>query len=426
MTSRLFLASAFCAGLVAASGAASAQAPAPPPLPVENVTVTATKLREMVEQFVKSSVVSTHVTGKIARWEKGICPVTTGQTPALTNMVTAQVKAVAAAVGARVNADASCTPNIEIVFTTTPQSLLDTIQRDDPDFLGYAMTGSAQEVLAKATRPVQAWYETETVDLNGMARADSAKRLGAGVTMSNFSAIAMPSSTANRAPIDLPYATYARVTGNHIDDGTHSAFHHIVIIVDSTKLAGQKLGPLADYIAMLALTQLSSLDTCQQLASITNNFAADCERKADGLTEIDAAYLRGLYGMDANKSLLFQKSDIADKMAIALANSPAHAPAQTSCVAPDRPASVDGANITLDQLKTSIGAARQFMALSDAYQDCLGKEMDAWKAAHDKPSDKAIADRDLELAASNQKMKENVGAAVNTAIAAYKKAHSGP
>lgn len=106
----------------------------------------------------------------------------------------------------------------------------------------------------------------------------------------------------------------------------------------------------------------------------------------------------------------------------------APAVAQTRCAAPDQPASVDGTTITLDQLKSSISAAKQFMTSSDAYQACLGKEIDDQKAAAtpDKPFDKAIANRNLALAASNQKTKENVGASVNAAIAAYKKAHPTP
>jgi hypothetical protein len=62
---------------------------------------------------------------------------------------------------------------------------------------------------------------------------------------------------------------------------------------------------------------------------------------------------------------------------------------------------------------------------SDTYQACLGKDIDDQKAAAtpDKPFDKAIATRDTELAATNQKMKEDVGASVNAAIATYKKAH---
>ena len=101
------------------------------------------------------------------------------------------------------------------------------------------------------------------------------------------------------------------------------------------------------------------------------------------------------------------------------------ASAQTSCVAPDQPATVDGATVTLDDLKAAIGATKQFMASSDAYQACLGKEIDTQKAAatSDKPFDKTIATRNLALADTNQKMKESAGASVNAAIVAYKKAH---
>src|ERR1700744_6427661 len=121
-------------------------------------------------------------------------------------------------------------------------------------------------------------------------------------------------------------------------------------------------------------------------------------------------------------------------MAVTLANGPAYelvasrASAETRCAAPQPPAAIDGANATLDQLKTSIGAAKEFMAQSDAYQDCLGKEIDAQKApaGGGKPLDKAVADRDLGLVAANQKMKEDVGASVNAGVAAYKKARPGP
>jgi hypothetical protein len=63
---------------------------------------------------------------------------------------------------------------------------------------------------------------------------------------------------------------------------------------------------------VLALTQLNSLDTCQQLPSIVNMMAAGCDQKVDGITATDLAYLRGLYKMDADKSLLFQQNNIAD------------------------------------------------------------------------------------------------------------------
>ena len=72
-----------------------------------------------------------------------------------------------------------------------------------------------------------------------------------------------------------------------------SAFNHIVIVADLNKVKGNEIGALADYIALLALTQLNSPDVCQELPSIVNMFAPGCERKTAALGEGDLAYLRG-------------------------------------------------------------------------------------------------------------------------------------
>ena len=138
-----------------------------------SMTVTGPKSREVVENFVASFAAPTRLTGKIARWENGVCPLTVGQPPAVTEFVTQRVKDVAAMVGAPVNAMQSCTPNIEIVFTTTPQALLDNVRKHETDYLGYAESSAQREKLATVTRPVQAWYTTQTKDLQGMSRIDS-------------------------------------------------------------------------------------------------------------------------------------------------------------------------------------------------------------------------------------------------------------
>jgi hypothetical protein len=297
--------------------AASAQTPA---APTENVTVTGAKSREALENFAKAFITTTKRTGKIARWERGVCPLVMGQKPDVIGFITQRVKAVAEAVGAPVNSEPACTPNIEIIFTTTPQALMDSTRKNNPDYLGYATTSDQRDRLATVIRPIQAWYLTETVDLDGVPRIDSGRMQGSGIAMSNFSPITMPSTgPGNRDPIYMPDATYARVTGNHINDGARSNFHHILIVVDSTRLAGQKLIPLADYITMLALTQLNVLDTCQQLPSIVNLLATNCDHGIDGITANDLAYLHALYTMGSDKSGVFQKDDIADAMVDRLA-----------------------------------------------------------------------------------------------------------
>jgi hypothetical protein len=271
---------------------ASAETAAPP----ESVTVTATQLREIFHKFEDAFVAPTSIGGKIARWERRICPLVVGQNPSYTRFITQRVKYVAMAVGARVNKEESCKPNIEIVFTSTPQALLDNVHEKEPVYLGYADSSAQLTKLATVTRPVQAWYTTETEDWGGRRQVDS-------VLM-----------TASDGTFIFDAPTYAS-SGGHVGNGMRSGFNHILIVIDSTKLAGQKIVPLADYISMLALAQINSLDACQELPSVVGMLAAGCAHAQDGLTKYDLAFLQGLYQMWERRDLMFQRNDIASVMA---------------------------------------------------------------------------------------------------------------
>ena len=283
--------------------------------PTENVTVTGS--RRMYHDFSRAFATPTSFTGKIARWERHICPVVVGQDPHYAAFIAQHLKYVALAAGARVNDDASCTPNIDIVFTTTPQALLDTVSKDDQHYLGYFSSVAQKNALATVTRPIQAWYATESVDIKGRRHPDAGRSIVGGTTVQNFNGMTGPvgDSTANSAGTALTdMAPFFYVTGNRTSDGVHTGFSHVLIVIDSTKLAGQDIVPLADYIAMLALTQIKSLDTCQELPSIVNRMAPACEHTADSLTMFDLAYLQSLYQMTADRNLMMQRSEIGDLM----------------------------------------------------------------------------------------------------------------
>ena len=298
------------AGLMAA--VLMAQVPA---VSAESAATTASQSRGALDKFVNSFAAPTRQTGKLPRWENGICPLTVGQGPDIARYVTQHVKDVATTVDAPVSADPSCTPNIEIIFTATPQDLLDNVRAHDADYLGYSESSAERERLAKVTRPIQAWYMTQTRDLRGMSRIDSGRSRGAGASMANFTDLpCIGCRGRNDTPIDLPNAGFASVSGNRTSDGMRSVLHHILIVVDPAKVTDYGIGALADYIAMLALTQINSLDTCQQLPSIVNSLAPGCEQKADRITENDLAYLNGLYSMKAEKNLAGQQRQIADTM----------------------------------------------------------------------------------------------------------------
>jgi hypothetical protein len=275
----------------------------------ESVTVTGTKSREVLRGFVQSFAAPTRLTGKMARWSDGICPIAVGLKPAFTSFVTQRVRAIAAKAGAPVNGRERCRPNIEIVFTTAPQTLLNRVRDKQPYLLGYYDNTPQRDRLATVTRPIQAWYTTATQDWNGKVEVDSGKTVGPGLE------IWLPCSiTPGVCLVHLPNAHAVAVTGSRLGDGVRSDLYHVMIVADPSKLRDYEMGPLSDYIAMLALTQITSLDACQQLPSIVNMLAEGCERKADTLTENDMAYLHGLYKAAPDRSLGTQQDQMALSM----------------------------------------------------------------------------------------------------------------
>jgi hypothetical protein len=288
------------AGVVLAVSGVLAQPAAPP---VEDVTVTGTKSRQVIERFVKSLAMPTRLTGKIARWEDGICPVTDGLPPTFSKFLLRHIKDVAASVGAPVDSHRSCEPNIQIVFTKNPQALLDDIHKKAPDLLGYFDNDDQRARAAKIARPIQAWYTTQTVDLRGHAHPDTAH---SGGLMIYFN--------PKLPPIFVPHGVAANVTGSRLEDGVRSTFYHVLIVANPDDLKDYEMGALGDYIAMLALSQLDSLDSCQQLPSIVNMLAKSCASKTEVLTENDTAYLRGLYSSSPDGNLNLQEDAIAYQM----------------------------------------------------------------------------------------------------------------
>ncbi|HEX4270213.1 MAG TPA: hypothetical protein VHZ32_02460, partial [Rhizomicrobium sp.] len=263
-----------------------------------------------ISGFVQSLATPTRATGKIARWQQGICPVALGLKPAFLRFVVQQVKDIAAKVGAPVNGDPACAPNIEIVFTTAPQALLDNIKKRQPGFLGYADNQTQRDQLATVNHPIQAWYTTATQDLNGKVEIDSGKTAGPGLEVY----LPCPDEPRGVCLMHLPNAHAVAVTGSRLGDGLKSGLYNVIIVADPTRLTEYEMGSLGDYITMLALSQIGSLDGCEPLPSIVNMLARDCDRKTSILTDNDRAYLTGLYRMGPEAAPRVQQDEIAYQM----------------------------------------------------------------------------------------------------------------
>jgi len=279
---------------------ASAEQPAAPQSAVESVIVTAPALRseKALDNFVIGHTAPSPFLGKIARWKTGICPVSVGLPDKFNLFITQRIIRVAMAVGVPLDSHEPCRPNVAVLATPEPQKLLDFIRQKRVALLGFHYRPQAMR-LATMTLPIQAWYSTATEDFWGLIEADLPNGdLGYGVmsTLGNIHRF--------------------HVSGARTGDGLKSEFTTAVIVVDTNKIVGQEIGPLADYIAMLALSQASSYDTCQDVPTITNLMASGCgaDMKPAAMTDIDMTYLRGLYRMDAGSSFLGQRGSIAYEM----------------------------------------------------------------------------------------------------------------
>lgn len=279
-----------------ASSAASGQPPEPKPaftLPRESVTVIATKpSAAAIREFVETRGKMTHSLGRLARWTLPICPLTIGLGDKYAAYVTRRVRDIAAAVGAPVSADPACQPNIEVVFTTTPQALMNSIRKTDPVYLGFHYTEREADDLAKVTHPIQAWYTNishymyEHRRLGYGGRTLDMGRCGPGNAISfNFGGHRLPLHCVTEAGGSLSRAR----------DGMNGGFLNILIVAEPGKLSDYEVGSLADYIATLALSQPASLDDCEDLESVSNLLVPNCADAASRITTADIAYLRALY-----------------------------------------------------------------------------------------------------------------------------------
>ncbi|HEY4076602.1 MAG TPA: hypothetical protein VGM26_06675 [Rhizomicrobium sp.] len=273
---------------------------APPSPPVESVIVTAPAQRpeDALNQFIISHAAPTPALGKIGRWKTGICPVTLGLPDKFNLFVTQRIIRVAMLAGTPLDTNEPCRPNVLVLATPEPQALLDFVRAKRPALLGFHYRPQAQRLSAMRL-PIQAWYSTATEDFHGFVSADLPSwDLGYGVM-----------STSGGAP-----SMY--VSGSRMGDGLKSEFTTAIIIVDTNRIAGQTIGALADYIAMLALSQAQTYDDCQPVPTITNLMSSGCSdgMKPDAITDIDATYLRGLYKMDAGRTLLGERGSIAYAM----------------------------------------------------------------------------------------------------------------
>lgn len=302
MGPRAFPRSLLVAVMVAMVVAPPSRASDEPPSPaatVEGLTVVAPgqpdakRLPSIVFKFVQSHGAPGRI-DQLTRWGTPPCPTTAGLPESFNTFVSKRVAEVASQVGAPRSKVPTCRMNLLIVFTDQPQALLDKVRRRRPQLLGFHYAAQAKR-LATINRPIQAWYVTGTTS----SRPSSS------------------SETGGLAKLDDPFEqTPGGGAGSRLTSHVSSQFLAILVVVDTTKTAGQPIGAIADQVAVLSLTRPAQPRPCGELPSVLDVVNPDCpsDRGVQALTAWDVAYLKALYRVDPEEYLPMQQGRIVGHM----------------------------------------------------------------------------------------------------------------
>jgi hypothetical protein len=326
---------------------------------------------EAAASFVQTYAAAT-AKNAIARWVHPICVRVEGLPDEQAGAAKARIEAVAREVGVKIQPAGCSRADIEVGFTKDAQGMLDDSFRTGAALLSDASGGAPPARIM--TLPIQAWYQTngmeiaanDTGGLKALAdyRPNGATGLkvlvqcpgvcgGPPITTEGQPTGSFSNSSPALQPgpnIDGWAGGWLAAPGNPISRGylpqglppisdRSRQFLNAFIIVDAKRIPNAKLGPVADYVAMLALSQSKSLGSCQVLPSIVDLFANCAGRAApEGLTAADMAYLHALYGADHTiwaKGRSAVAPDVAKAMASRLSETKALAEAAPA--PPERP-----------------------------------------------------------------------------------------
>lgn len=296
--------------LLVAGSAVAQDRPAAAPSPsntVSGVTVTGPEkpdpLVDKTTEFVRQRLPTSRFE-QYARFHDPVCVKVAGLPGEFGAFIAKRLVEVAKQVGAPVADGATCTPNVNVIFSTQPQAQLTDIARRRDVLFGFVFKAEMKQI-STFKRPIQSWYLTRTVGTDG------------GDTLElNDSAACVSSGMPGAFPCDIKAPATKGRAGSRLGNDMSSELVHSLIIADANKVVGEKIDAVADYIAVLALSRWRGLERCTGLPTILNLMADGCdaEDRPEAATPSDLALLTGLYQVNSRETGSQQRAEIAEVM----------------------------------------------------------------------------------------------------------------
>ncbi|HEY0745327.1 MAG TPA: hypothetical protein VGD63_01400 [Steroidobacteraceae bacterium] len=184
---------------------------------------------------------------------------------------------------------------MKVIFTTNPQKPMDEVLKIAGESLGvrYPHQIDRQKAISKG-HAIQGWYLTT----------------GGGGSILN-------SDPTLLGHVQLwPLWPIVIETGLNGGRGGSTGMVGVVIVIDTTKVAGSTIGSIADYAAMVSLTVAESPNHCDPLPSILDLMSSSCagRDKPAGITAGDLAFLKALYFHNTGLGPTLSRDDIESNM----------------------------------------------------------------------------------------------------------------
>jgi len=256
--------------------------------PLDTVVVTGT--REAIERQIQSFVGSvTRMDGDlIGRWDDRICPMVVGLSDEQAQFMQRRLIDVQNTVRKlKVDKDESCEPNLFVIVTDEAEQVLASWKERDPGMFRWKTRLGVSR--SNGSGPVRTWHNAI------VERSDGG-----------------PVINRDRQPPTV------KLKPSRIESSAVENVRAVVVLVDTRAAGAVTLSQIADYIAMVSLTQLDLTANLGSVNSILKLFSEPRpETPPAALTDWDWAFLNGLYR--TSYSPINQRRDIAARMTRELA-----------------------------------------------------------------------------------------------------------
>ncbi len=263
-------------------------------------------LSQFIAHHATVHYVSTGTMRNLARWRGGqqsICPVTVGLHPEYNAFVTARLRALAAYVGAPVQSNPQCKSNVRIIFTGNPREAMDDVMNWTTVAFGSRYSGGKRDLIAyRSDHAIQGFYITTR---------GGAIVLNTDVALVGLDVLPVwPQINQKYLGVD---AIGTRLGGS---SGSGSGIGVVILVVDTTKVAGYTIGTIADDLALLTLSVAQSPDHCDPLPSILDLMSSSCgtREKPTAVTAGDLAFLKALYYLNTGLGPSLSRDEIQVNM----------------------------------------------------------------------------------------------------------------